>query len=177
MKLLTNENKRYLAFRSLSYTSSLWNDQKIYWKYHLSLFVCFFVGWFWKAVIKFRRDGEFYLKNLGKGLVFVNGRFIERNKTIRLLHNCLIEVCNSLGSCCSHSHQSLNSSHNNWCDGNSFLFLFLVLWNTIHFWNESRHSQYHSSRITKNVKLCRVAKNLRARSLVFDTFLCEFTHL
>jgi hypothetical protein len=37
-------------------------------------------------------DCEFYLKNLGKVLIFVNGSPVERGKKRKLYHNSLIEV-------------------------------------------------------------------------------------
>jgi hypothetical protein len=45
-----------------------------------------------QAVIKLRHDVEFYVKNLGKSAVFVNGQIVERNQTKKLVHNCLLEI-------------------------------------------------------------------------------------
>lgn len=50
-----------------------------------------------KAIIKLKSDGEFYLKNIGKSLVFVNGKPITTGYMKRVDNNSLIEVGN--GKC------------------------------------------------------------------------------
>jgi len=47
-----------------------------------------------QAQIKLKRDGNFYLKNIGKNLMFVNGKPVESNKTRKLLDKCLVEISN-----------------------------------------------------------------------------------
>jgi len=46
-----------------------------------------------QAIIKIKRDGEFYVKNIGKRTIFVNGKPIEYNKKKKLQDNSLIEIC------------------------------------------------------------------------------------
>jgi hypothetical protein len=43
-------------------------------------------------MIKVKRDACFYIKNLGKKLVFVNGQAVESGKKRRLPDNSIIEV-------------------------------------------------------------------------------------
>lgn len=44
-------------------------------------------------IIKIKRDGEFYLKNIGKRSVFVNGKLLKTSKYSLLKDNSIIEVC------------------------------------------------------------------------------------
>lgn len=45
-----------------------------------------------QAVIKLKRDGEFYVHNVGRATIFVNGRSVPTGKRMRLTHCCLVEV-------------------------------------------------------------------------------------
>ncbi|KAG8662769.1 hypothetical protein MANES_01G142000v8 [Manihot esculenta] len=46
-----------------------------------------------QALVKMEADGSFLLKNIGKSLVFLNGREIASGQSTRLTSNSLIEVC------------------------------------------------------------------------------------
>jgi len=43
--------------------------------------------------LKLKRDGEFYLKNVGKREIYINGKPVESGEKRRLIDNCLIEIC------------------------------------------------------------------------------------
>jgi hypothetical protein len=45
-----------------------------------------------QAVIKLKRDGEFYVHNIGRATMFVNGRPVLTGKRMHLTHCCLVEV-------------------------------------------------------------------------------------
>jgi hypothetical protein len=49
-----------------------------------------------QAVIKLKRDGEFYVHNVGRATIFVNGRSVPTGKRMRLTHCCLVEVSSQL---------------------------------------------------------------------------------
>jgi len=45
-----------------------------------------------QAIIKMKRDCEFYIKNIGRRLIFINGKPIEKGKRAHLADGSLIEV-------------------------------------------------------------------------------------
>jgi len=46
-----------------------------------------------QACIEMKTDGWFYIKNLGKALIFTNGKAISKGQKKRLLDNSIIEIC------------------------------------------------------------------------------------
>jgi len=46
-----------------------------------------------QACIKLKRDGQFYIKNLGKPVVFANGRGIPTGSKKKLRDQSIIEIC------------------------------------------------------------------------------------
>ena len=53
-----------------------------------------------QGIIKIKRDACFYIKNLGKKLIFVNGKPVEMNSKRRLSDNAIIEVWGISGVFC-----------------------------------------------------------------------------
>ncbi|KAG5531601.1 hypothetical protein RHGRI_026272 [Rhododendron griersonianum] len=46
-----------------------------------------------QALIKMETDGSFFLKNLGKTSISVNGKAVATGQSLGLTSSCLIEVC------------------------------------------------------------------------------------
>jgi hypothetical protein len=56
------------------------------------VFVFVLQSHYFQAFIKLKSNGFFYIKNIGKAGVFVNGKPVETGKKKRLTDCCLVEV-------------------------------------------------------------------------------------
>lgn len=64
-----------------------------------------------QALIKMETDGSFFLKNLGKTSISVNGKAVATGQSLGLTSSCLIEVCDFPHFWVSCSLLELESGH------------------------------------------------------------------